>query len=56
MKREVPIKYQGLYDRRAKSRKAAIRSQCLECVGYAIIEVKLCTDIGCPLYRYRITG
>ena len=37
----------------SKSRKAAIKLFCLECVGGSRIEVKRCTDAGCPLYRYR---
>lgn len=58
MTRDIPLKYQRLY-RRAKagrSQKAAIRSFCLECVGYVAEEVDLCTDPGCPLFEYRITG
>lgn len=56
--RDIPPLFQKLY-RRAKtgrSQRAAIRSFCLECVGYVLEEVKLCTDTGCPLYEYRITG
>ena len=56
MKREIPQKYQAMYKRRKKSRKAAIRSQCLECVAYSENEVKLCTDDGCPLFSYRLRG
>lgn len=54
--REVPKKYRALYKRRKKSRKAAIRSFCLECVGYVGIEVKLCSDDACPLFKYRLQG
>jgi hypothetical protein len=56
--RDIPQKFEKLY-RRAKggrSQSAAIRSFCLECVGYVLEEVKLCTDAGCPLYEYRMTG
>lgn len=56
--RDIPSMFQKLY-RRAKtgrSQQAAIRSFCLECVGYALEEVKLCTDTGCPLFEYRLTG
>ena len=56
MTRQVPFKYQALYERRKKSRKAAIRSFCLSCVGYVSEEVKLCTDPDCPLFSYRIRG
>jgi len=56
MKRDVPERYQALYERAmtGRSRRAAVRSFCLECVGYQSDEVKACTDPGCPLYPYRI--
>jgi len=54
--RDVPKKYTGLYDKCKKSRKAAIRSFCVECVGYVSFEVIKCTDKGCPLYSWRKTG
>lgn len=56
--REVPKKYKKLYEKAVsgKSRKAAIRSQCLECTGYNPSEILLCTDIWCPLYKYRANG
>jgi hypothetical protein len=41
---------------KGRSQSAAIRSQCLECCGYVLEEVQECTDQGCPLYPYRITG
>ena len=56
--REVPRKYRALY-RRAwarKSRKAAIRAQCLECVGFSSREVELCTAPACPLFAFRLKG
>lgn len=58
MERQIPKRYRGLYQRamNKKSRKAAIRSFCIECVGYVEKEVKDCTDSGCPLFRYRISG
>jgi len=56
MKREIPPKYRAMYERRKTSRKAAIRSFCLECVGYQPEEVKRCTDTGCPLFFYRLGG
>ena len=56
--RKIPKKYNSMYNKALakKSRKAAIRSFCLECVGYSEKEVKVCTDDGCPLYRYRLNG
>ena len=56
MERQIPTKYQGMYNRRKKSRKAAIRSQCMECVGYSEVDVKLCTDHACPLFKWRLRG
>lgn len=58
MERDVPKKYKKLYEKAisGRSRKAAIRSQCIECVGYQEKEVTLCTDKGCPLYLYREHG
>jgi len=58
MIRSVPIKYKALYNKAmsGKSRKSAIRSQCLECVSYVDKEVTKCGDKGCPLYNYRLKG
>ena len=58
MERLIPKKYKKLYEKAVsgRSRKAAIRSQCLECVGYFPKEITLCTDKGCPLYLYRESG
>jgi len=58
MKRNIPKKFRGIYDKakNGKSRKMAIRAFCLECCSYSSKEVKLCTDEGCPLYKYRLTG
>lgn len=56
MLRMVPPKYKNTYARAmsGKSRKAAMRAQCLDCVAYQEAEVALCTDRGCPLYPYRV--
>jgi len=56
--RHIPTAFRKLYDRAkgGRSQSAAIRSFCLECVGYDREEVKVCTDLGCPLYEYRLTG
>ncbi len=53
--RDIPPKYIAMYKRAmgGKSRKAAMRIFCLECVGYSEMEVSLCTDPNCPLYPYR---
>jgi len=54
--RDIPARHKQRYTKRKTSRKAAIRSFCLECVGYVEKEVRLCTDKGCPLYYFRIGG
>ena len=36
-----------------KSRKNAVKSFCLMCVGWQKEEVRLCTDLACQLYPYR---
>jgi len=55
---EMPNSYRRKYLRAmsGRSMKSAIKSFCLECVGYQREEVKLCTDLGCPLYPYRPTS
>jgi len=54
-RKQMPEIYRKTYDKavRRKSLRAAATSFCLECVGYQREEVKLCTDLGCPLYLYR---
>ena len=56
--KRIPSKYQALYERAMKGRSqhAAIGVFCLECCGWEIKEVLLCTDSGCPLYPYRPTS
>lgn len=36
------------------NRSRAIRLKCLDCCNYQSNEVKLCTSIECPLWRYRM--
>ena len=52
---DVPKLYRGIYDKAVagKSRKAAMHAFCLECCGWQIKEVFLCTSPQCPLYPYR---
>lgn len=51
---QMPPRYQKLYLKAlAGNRPAAVRAQCLECVGWVKEEVRLCTDAGCPLYTIR---
>jgi len=56
MQRKVPKKYKNLYEKAMKgsSRRAAMKSFCAECVGYVSKEIEKCTDVGCPLYPYRL--
>lgn len=53
--RVIPKRYQKLYDRamKGKSRKAAMKSFCIECMGYDHEEVLNCVDEGCPMFPYR---
>ncbi len=52
---QIPKLYRAKYDKAVggQSRKAAMHSFCLECCGWQIKEVFLCTDLACPLYPYR---
>jgi len=54
----IPPTYRGHYRRAitGRSRKAAIRAFCLECVGWSPKEVRLCSSPGCPLFKYRLKG
>ncbi len=56
MMRNIPKKFQALYRKAltGKSRRAAVRSFCLECVGYQQAEVERCSATGCPLHPYRL--
>ncbi len=53
---DMPKTYRGIYDRCTigKSRKAAMQSFCLECMGWQRKEVALCTSLECPLYGFRV--
>jgi len=52
---QIPESQQQIYIRatKGKNRAAAVKSFCYECCGYEREEVKLCTDLGCPLWLYR---
>jgi len=54
-KTDIPKKYRGIYDKamEGKSRRAAIKAFCLECVHWQKEEIRLCTSPDCPLYLYR---
>ena len=52
----IPKLYLSLYERVIQADappREAIKSQCLECVGWVRKEVTLCMDNGCPLFPYR---
>lgn len=53
--RDVPKRHRKLYEAamRGKSRRAAMRAFCLECVGWITNEAKLCTAPSCPMYAWR---
>ena len=52
---QIPARQRSIFLRawEGKSRKAAIRAFCLECMGYQSAEVNRCTAPACPLYSYR---
>ncbi|MCK5611861.1 hypothetical protein KAR91_58870 [Candidatus Pacearchaeota archaeon] len=52
---QMPRSYRANYNRavKGKSLRAAINAQCLECVQWQRMEVRLCTDLACPLYTVR---
>lgn len=54
----IPGRYRGNYEAgiSGQSRKAAVRSFCLECMGWSSPDVSECTALACPLFPYRITG
>lgn len=55
---QMPRLYRGIYDKAmsGKSRKAAMRAFCLECVAWQIKEVYTCTCKACPMHPYRPTS
>ena len=52
---QIPESQQQTYLRatKGKNRAAAVKAFCYECCGYEREEVKLCTDLACPLWLYR---
>jgi len=51
----MPERYRANYDQAVsgRSRAAAVKAICLECVCFQKEEVRLCTSLACPLYPYR---
>ncbi len=54
-RKQMPRSYRANYDRavKGKSLRGAINAQCLECVCWVTKEVRLCTDLACPLCAVR---
>ena len=52
---DIPVRQRPIFRRAwtGKSRKAAMRAFCLECMGYESAEVNRCTAPTCPLFEYR---
>ncbi len=52
---EIPVRQRQIFRQawKGRSRKAAIRAFCLECIGYEAAEVNRCTAPTCPLYEFR---
>ena len=52
---QIPAIHQAVYKSavEGKSRKNAIKSFCLMCVGFEKEEVRLCTDLACQYYAFR---
>ena len=53
---EMPKAYRPNYLRAARGKaspRMAIKAFCLECVGWQRQEVRRCTGVACPLWRYR---
>jgi hypothetical protein len=54
-RQDMPRQFRRVYDvaMTGRSLRAAINSQCIECMGYVFKEVKLCCSPQCPLFPYR---
>ena len=52
---DMPKQFRKIYDiaMGGRSLRAAVNSQCIECVGYVFSEVKQCCSPQCPLFPYR---
>ncbi|MCH7559296.1 MAG: hypothetical protein IIB56_17835 [Planctomycetes bacterium] len=54
-RKKISRQFRKVYDvaMSRRSLRAAINSQCIECMGYEFKEVKLCCSPQCPLFPYR---
>ena len=52
---QIPDIHKANYDKamRGKSLRAGTKAFCLMCVCWQKEEVRLCTDLACPLFPYR---
>ena len=52
---DIPTNYKNTYQKAmtGKSKSAAVKAFCLECMGWQREEVRKCNSIACPLYPYR---
>jgi hypothetical protein len=52
---DIPCLYKNNYIKAmtGKSRPAAVKAFCLECMGWQRTEVHRCNSVACPLYLYR---
>lgn len=57
-RKQVPKDFLRVYDiaMAGRSLRAAVNSQCIECMGYSLKEVRLCCSPQCPLFPYRPLG
>ena len=53
--KQMPQSYRAIYKKAVggKSPASAVKSQCLECMGYQRTDIPGCTAIACPLWPYR---
>jgi hypothetical protein len=53
---KVRIIYKNGYKTVAVNRKRGIRERCLNCSNWNAVEVELCQQTDCLLYKYRMKG
>lgn len=55
IKEHIPDIYKAAYDKamEGKSKTAAIKAFCLECICWQREGIRKCTATACPLYPYR---
>ena len=51
----MPRQFRKVYDiaMSGRSLRAAVNSQCIQCVGYVFSEIKQCSSPKCPLFPSR---